>query len=352
MRAVATISQSALTHNLSIVRNFAPQAKIAAMVKANAYGHHIDLIMPIIDNVDVLAVSNLTEAKTLRAISKRPILLLLGVYSAEELQQAQDLNCQIVVHHPQQIPLISASTQPLSVWIKIDTGMHRLGLSVDEYQQCRSDFEQNPLISVDCVMSHFACADESNHALTNAQIKVFNAIVDNSINRSMANSAAILSQSEAIFDIVRPGIMLYGASPFPADDFNLQPVMQLSAPIVSIKTVQSSECVGYGAGWVADKPSVLAVVGIGYGDGYPRHAKNGTPVLINDTLCSLVGRVSMDMIVVDITDATDATIKIGDKAILWGDEKLRVETVAKYSNTIGYELLTSVSERVKFVAGE
>ncbi|SMM97910.1 Alanine racemase [uncultured Candidatus Thioglobus sp.] len=319
------------------------------MVKANAYGHHIDLITPIIDNADVLAVSNLTEAQALRAISQRPILLLSGVYSVEELQQAQDLNCQVVVHHSEQIPLINTSTKPLSVWIKIDTGMHRLGLSADEYRQCCSDFEKNSFISVEYVMSHFACANELNHALTDLQIKTFNTIVDQQSNRSMANSAAILSLPEAIFDIVRPGIMLYGASPFANNTYDLKPVMQLSASIISIKTIQAGQGVGYGVTWTASKQSTIATIGIGYGDGYPRHTKNGTPVLINEVLCPLVGRVSMDMIAVDVT-ACQA--KIGDKAILWGDEKLRVETVAKYSNTIGYELLTSVSERVKFVAGE
>jgi alanine racemase len=162
----------------------------------------------------------------------------------------------------------------------------------------------------------------------------------------MANSAAILSRPEALFDIVRPGIMLYGVSPFAQEDSTLQPVMQLSAPVLSVKTIQTGESVGYGADWTADKSTIIATIGIGYGDGYPRHAKNGTPVLINGTLYPLVGHVSMDMITVDIADAK---ITIGDTAILWGDEKLRVETVAKYSNTISYELLTGVSNRVTFI---
>lgn len=351
MPAVALISQSALTHNLSIVKSKS-LAKIVAMVKANAYGHHLDLITPLIEDADVLAVSELSEAQALRQITKRPILLLSGVYSLQTLQQAIDLNCQIVVHHPSQIALINNSTQALSVWIKIDTGMHRLGLSNDEYQQCLSDFQLNSFITVKCVMSHFACADELGNPANQLQLQAFEQSTDNKTHRSMANSAAILSNPESHFEFVRPGIMLYGASPFKNNDFDLQPVMQLSAPILSIKNIQAGESVGYGLTWTAGKASTIVVIGIGYGDGYPRHAKNGTPVLINGTLCPLVGRVSMDMIVVDITDTDNAKITIGDTVILWGDKKLRVETVAEYSDTISYELLTGVSNRVKFIGNK
>lgn len=348
MSAVALISQSALMHNLSIVKNKS-SAKIVAMVKANAYGHHLNLVTYLTKCADILAVSTLAEAQALRQISKQTILLLSGVYSPEELQQAIDLNCQIVVHHSSQIALINNSTQALNVWLKIDTGMYRLGLSDNEYQQCLSVFKANSLITVSCVMSHFACADETNHPINQIQLEKFRRLTKNETNRSMANSAAILSNPESHFEFVRPGIMLYGASPFVDNDFDLQPVMQLSAPVISVKNIQAGESVGYGSIWIADKASTIAVVGIGYGDGYPRHAKNGTPVLINNTLYPLVGRVSMDMIVVDISDAK---VMIGDTAILWGDKKLRVETVAEYSGTISYELLTAVSSRVKFVHGE
>jgi len=352
MDVVAVISQSALTHNLSVVKNQS-LAKIVAMVKANGYGHHLDLLMPLIDNADILAVSELSEAQKLRSLTKRPILLLSGVYSEEALQQAIALECQIVVHHSSQIPIINNSSKALSVWLKIETGMHRLGLSAAEYQHCLTDFKANALISIECVMSHFACADEFENPINQRQLKVFEQLTNNQNNRSMANSAGILSNPQSHFDFVRPGIMLYGASPSPAtnNDFGLQPVMQLCAPILSIKTIQAGESVGYGSTWAADKTSRIAIIGIGYGDGYPRHAKNGTPVLINGALYPLVGRVSMDMIVVNITDADDTKVGVGDIAILWGDEKLRVETVAKYSDTISYELLTNVSHRVKFIRG-
>ncbi|RUA05859.1 MAG: alanine racemase [Gammaproteobacteria bacterium] len=347
MSAVAVISQSALTHNLSVVKRKS-SAKIVAMVKANAYGHHLNLVMPLIEGADILAVSELAEVQKLRRITDRPILLLSGVHSSQELQQAIDLDCQIVLHHRLQISLIAKYDKAIRVWVKIDTGMHRLGLSQDEYQQCLLDFESNPLISIESVMSHFACADALVNPMNQKQLKTFERLTDNTNNRSMANSAAILSNPDTHFDFVRPGIMLYGASPFSDNDFDLQPVMQLSAPVISVKTIQTGESVGYGATWTADKATTIAIIGIGYGDGYPRHAKNGTPVLINNTLCPLVGRVSMDMIMINVNDVK---VAIGDTAILWGDEKLRVETVATHSDTISYELLTGVSNRVAFVRG-
>ncbi len=350
MNAVAVISQSALAHNLLIVKNQS-LAKIVAMVKANGYGHHLDLLMPLIDNADILAVSELSEAQKLRQLTKRPILLLSGVYSKETLQQAIALECQIVVHHPSQISIINHSSKALSVWLKVDTGMHRLGLSADEYQHCLTDFTANSLIGIECVMSHFACADELENPINQMQLNAFEQLTDKQNNRSMANSAGILSNPQSHFDFVRPGIMLYGASPIANNDFGLQPVMQLRAPIMSIKTIQAGESVGYGSTWTADKTSLIAVIGIGYGDGYPRHAKNGTPVLINGTLYPLAGRVSMDMIVVNITDSDTTKVAVGDTAILWGDDKLRVETVAEYSDTLSYELLTNVSHRVKFIRG-
>ncbi len=349
MSAIATISQSALLHNLSVVKQYAPQAKIVAVVKANAYGHRLNLVAPILENANVLAVSELQEAQILRQISNKPILLLSGVYSDEQLQQSIDLNCQCVVHHMSQTALINNSMQTLGIWLKLDTGMHRLGLSTKEYQQCYTDFKSNPLINIECVMSHFACADELNHLMNQTQLKLFNTITQNENNRSMANSAAILTLPESHFNIVRPGIMLYGVSPFSDDSFTLKPVMQLLAPIISIKTLQAGESVGYGATWTADKPSTIAIVAIGYGDGYPRHANNNTPVLINNTLCPLVGRVSMDMIAVNVSNVK---VAINDMAILWGDEKLRVETIAQHSNTISYELLTNVSPRVNFISVE
>ncbi|MDC9726636.1 MAG: alanine racemase [Candidatus Thioglobus sp.] len=345
MHAVAAISQSALAHNLSIVRAQAPHCKIVSMVKANAYGHHLSHSTPLLQ-ADLLGVSELSEARQLRQLCNQPILLLPGVYNPTDLNEAIELGCHVVIHHPSQVALIANATQALNIWLKVDTGMHRLGLSADELNSSIQQLVKNPNIHIEAVMSHFACADEPSNVKNLQQISHFNQLDIACFNRSMANSAAILSQPSVHFDYVRPGIMLYGVSPFGEPDETLQPVMQLSAPVVSIKKISVGECVGYGATWQAKEDTTIAVIGIGYGDGYPRHAKNGTPVLINNTLYPLAGRVSMDLICVDIGNAL---VNIGDKAILWGHDKLRVETIAQYSDTIGYELLTHVSSRVNFI---
>ncbi|MBC8494214.1 MAG: alanine racemase [Candidatus Thioglobus sp.] len=345
MHAVAAISQSALAHNLSIVRAQAPHSKIVSMVKANAYGHHLANSKPLLQ-ADLLGVSELSEARQLRQLCDQPILVLSGVYSATDLNEVVELGCHVVIHHPSQITTIANTTQALNVWLKVDTGMHRLGLSADELNSCIQQLAKNPNIHIEAVMSHFACADEPSNAKNLQQISHFSQLDIARFNRSMANSAAILSRPSAHFDYVRPGVMLYGVSPFGKPDESLQPVMQLSAPVLSIKKINAGDQVGYGATWQAEEDTIIAIIGIGYADGYPRHAKNGTPVLINNKLYPLAGRVSMDLICVDIGDAL---VNIGDKAILWGHPKLRVETIAQYSDTIGYELLTHVSSRVNFI---
>lgn len=347
MRAIASISQSALKHNLSVVKKNSPNTKVVSILKANAYGHHIDLMSPIIEQSDLLGVSEILEAEKLRKITNKPILLLSGVIEDQELQQAIQLNCQIVIHDKTQLPIISNTKQPINIWIKINTGMNRLGLSANEYNFCIKLLENNPLISIQCVMSHFACADDINHPTNQSQLDHFKKLTHNASKRSMANSAAILSNPASHFDYIRPGIVLYGVSAFGSTDHHLRPVMQLSAPIISIKTVKVGDSVGYGATWTANQATTIATIGIGYGDGYPRHAKNGTPVLINNNLCPLVGRVSMDLICVNISN-TQA--HIGDSAILWGAQQLRIETIAKHSDTIAYQLLTGVGSRVNFIS--
>lgn len=345
MNAFATISQSALAHNLNIVCQYSDKAKIVAVVKANAYGHHLNLITPIIEGSDLLAVSNLYEVHKLRQHTQKPILLLSGIASVDALQEANDLNCHIVVHQLQQATIISQTKQAVNVWIKVDTGMHRLGLLADEYQQCIALFKRNPLINIVCIMSHFACADDIEHPKNKTQFNQFKQLAQPPLKRSIANSAAILSNTIDCFDFVRPGIMLYGISAFGKSDKRLKPVMKLSAFIIAIKTINIGETVGYDETWRADKKTTIAIINIGYGDGYPRHAKNNTPVLINEVICPLVGRVSMDLICVNISHIK---AKIGDIATLWGNEKLSAETIAKHSDTIAYELVTGVNQRVSF----
>lgn len=344
MNAVAAISQSALAHNLSVVRIHAPQSKVVGMVKANAYGHHLDLITPLFA-ADILAVSELSEARRLRSLTQKPILLLPGVFTKKDLQEALLLNCHLTFHDLTQLEVLMSSKHPIKLWIKVDTGMHRLGISSDSLKSVLDQLKNHKHIQIECIMSHFSCADEPTHPKNTQQLDTFNQLDTQGFYRSMANSASIISRTKSHFDYVRPGIMLYGASPFSKVDKQLMPVMELSAPILSIKVVKAGESVGYGATWQAEKDTRIAIVGIGYGDGYPRHAKNGTPILINNNLCALAGRVSMDLICVDIKE-TDA--QIGDRAILWGNDQLHVETVASHSQTIAYELLTGVSNRVTF----
>ncbi len=345
MYAEALISQSALQNNISVVKSLATNAKIVAMIKANAYGHHIDLISPLVNNADVLAISEISEAKNLRKITDKPILILSGVYSEEDIDDVIKLDCKVVVHTNYQVELLKNITKPISVWLKIDTGMHRLGLSSNEYKNAVDIFGANKHIDINCVMSHFACSDEINNPMNATQLDVFNNL-DIKHNKSMANSGAIMSNAQSLFDYVRPGIMLYGASPFGTKHKLLKSVMQLVAPILAIRTVKSGDSIGYGQAFVADKDLTIATIGIGYGDGYPRHAKNNTPVSINGTTCPLVGRVSMDLITVDISNVN---AQIGDIATLWGDENTPIETIAKCADTIAYELLTSVNSRVKFI---
>ena len=345
MHAVAAISQSALAHNLSVVRSYAPNSKIISMVKSNAYGHHLDLVKPLMQ-ADILAVSELSEVRSLRKLTNKPILLLPGIFNDTDLQEAIQLNCHLVFHDLSQLTVIKNSKDPINLWIKVDTGMHRLGLPIDQLEQTLSQLKNHSNIHIESVMTHFACADEPTHIKNSQQFDTFSKLNIQHYSRSMANSAAIMSLDKSHFDYVRPGIMLYGASPFSNINEQLMPAMKLSAPILSLKTIKAGESVGYGATWTAKKDSRIVIIGIGYGDGYPRHAKTGTPVMINNTLCTLAGRVSMDLICVDIGDLE---VSVGDIAILWGDSKLRVETVASYSDTISYELLTGVSSRVSFI---
>ena len=335
----------ALMHNLSVVRQYSAQAKVIAVIKANAYGHGMLAVAhQLEDKVDALAVACVDEAILLRKNKiAADIIVLQGFHNQRQLAQCFEFNLQPVCHQAWQIDYLNdfqCKTQ-ISCWLKLDTGMHRLGL---EAEQMNSHVEQ--LTRLDSIkevrmMSHFANADELDSALNSLQLNRFHeAQSDLNLETSLANSAAIMSMPEAIMDWVRPGIMLYGVSPFitkPSSEFGLKPVMTLKSHIIAIKSLSACESLGYGSCWTSDRDSQIAVVAIGYGDGYPRHAKNGTPVLIGGQRCDLVGRVSMDMITVDITDL-DHTVRIGDEAVLWG-ASLDVNEVASNSSTIAYELL-------------
>ena len=354
----AIIDLQALRHNYGLAESLAPNSQTISMVKANAYGHGaIEVATALASMAPAFGVACIEEAIALRdANISQPILLLEGTFTADEVTQAEHHNLWLMVENQPQLDAILAAdlSHQIKVWLGVDTGMHRLGFQPEDLAAAYSALKASPNVHDEIVVtSHFACADDLNNSATSQQIATF----DNSLPRdstpampmtSLANSAAILAWPEAQRDWQRPGYMLYGNSPFAEPQANadqLQPVMSFESAVISVREIPAGDSVGYGANWTAQRQSHIATVAVGYGDGYPRHAPNGTPVLVNGVKCPLVGRVSMDMITVDVTDLVNTRAKIGDRVILWGPA-LPVNGVAAACNTIGYELLTRMPDRV------
>ncbi|MBK8753880.1 MAG: alanine racemase [Candidatus Competibacteraceae bacterium] len=341
----------ALVHNLRRVRAAAPGRRVMTAVKAEGYGHGLLRVARNLD-ADAFAVSCIEEALTLREAGiDRPILLLEGVFEASELPLCARHRLEIAVHHPEQVLMLERTRLewPLRIWLKIDSGMHRLGLQpgivAAIYQRLLSCPAVAPQMGL---MSHLARADERDCDATLQQLQTFNAATAGLPGeRSLANSAGILGWPQTHFDWVRPGIMLYGASPFVdslAADENLRPVMTLSTRLIAINRLRQGEAVGYGGTWICPEEMDVGVAAVGYGDGYPRHAPSGTPVLVNGRETALIGRVSMDMITLDLRRHPEA--RIGDPVVLWG-EGLPVERVAAVVSTISYALLCGITARVR-----
>lgn len=350
--AKALIHLPALAHNLALAKQIAPQSKVLAVIKANGYGHGITRVAQQLSGADAFGVASIEEAMLLRQKGfLHRILLLEGLFSSAELPVIVQNRLDLVIHSDYQLEwlLNSKIDTQLTVWIKVDTGMHRLGFDVQQLQSVVSRLENSENDFIIHVMSHFASADEhdqSSKDFTELQLNRFKQATQHyDYPMSFANSAGMINYPESQMHWIRPGIFLYGAGEFSNQE--QQAVMQLESEVIAIKTVQQGEYVGYGNRWQAQRKSLIGVVAIGYGDGYPRHAKDGTPVLINGQKLPLVGRVSMDMITVDLTDANQPVV-IGDKAILWG-QALAVDEVARHSDTIGYELLCNVTQRVPMV---
>jgi len=350
----AHINVAALQHNLTQVRRLAPHSNILAMVKANAYGHGIDSIAEALTAADAFGVAVIEEAIQLRAAGvNKPIVLLEGFVEENELDEINHLQCDVVIHHPKQIEILTKKhlQNPISVWLKIDTGMHRLGLKKaipDIYQQLLNcPNVKQPII----LMTHFANADDRDDPKTNFQIQqLFNIsqqlAINDTIPLSMANSGGIMGWSDSHCQWVRPGIMLYGISPFKNTtgmDVNLKPVMTLTAKLIAIRHLQKGDTIGYGSTWRCPSAMPVGVLAIGYGDGYPRIIANNTPCLLHDNYCPIVGRVSMDLITIDLRNCPHA--EIGDDVIMWG-EGLPVECIAEAANTIAYELVCRMSINV------
>ena len=352
----AVIDLAALRANVARVRVCAPQQRIIAVIKADAYGHGAVTVAQAIEStVEAFAVCCLEEALVLREAGiQAPIVLLEGFFHPDELPIIAAQNLHIALHSSQQVELVLKNPQatPLNVWLKIDTGMHRLGF-LPQYVSAVWKLLQpaEHLAKPIRVMSHLACADERQNLYTEQQIRQFTDVVRHlgTTETSLANSAGVLAWTRAHGDWVRPGIMLYGVSPFAetvAKDEGLQPVMHLCSALISVKQYRRGDGIGYGATWRCPQNMPVGVIPVGYADGYPRHAPSGTPVLVNGRRVPLVGRVSMDMVMVDLRSQPNA--KPGDPAVLWG-RSLPIEEVASHSNTIGYELLTKVTQRVKRV---
>jgi alanine racemase len=320
-----------------------------AVVKANAYGHGaVAIASALQSSVDALAVACIEEAAELRAAGIRaPILLLEGVFEAAELQTAAQLDLWLTIENEQQLRWLEDASlpAPLTCWLKVDTGMHRLGIAPEMAVRCHQRLLacRNALDAV-VLCTHFAAADNVQSQQTQQQLAVFDALSCAGL-RSAANSAGLLAWPQARYDWVRPGYMLYGNSPMLHDHplaNSLQAVMTLTSTVISLRTIAAGEAVGYGGTWVAQRPSRIATVSIGYGDGYPRHASNGTPVLVDGQRAPLAGRVSMDMLTVDVTDLPD--VEPGAEVVLWGVD-LPLAEVARCADTIGYELTTRMPAR-------
>lgn len=349
-----TIHLDALRHNFQRIKTLAPHSKILAMVKSNAYGHGITRIALALPDVDALGVACIEEGMILRRAGvKNPIVLMEGLFADNELTLIENENFALVVHHLEQVIMLEKNPhiKPVSIWLKIDTGMHRLGFAPDDVKAVYHRLLQCKAVKKPIgLMTHFAKADIIQSEMTQHQIDAFHATCMELVGpRSLANSAAILAWPNAHADWVRPGVMLYGASPF-ADQrgitHGLKPVMSFSSQLIALHFVKQGSTMGYGGHWTAPEDMMIGVVGVGYGDGYPRHAKNGTPMLVNGVECQLIGRVAMDMLTVDLRNYPLA--KVGDPVLLWGPE-LPVERIAEFSETIGYELLTRITQRVHVV---
>lgn len=377
---VATIDASALRGNLAVVRRMAPRSRVIAVVKANGYGHGMIRVARALEDADGLGVARLSDAVALRAAGvTRRILLLEGVFGPEQFALAAKEQCEIVVHAPEQLDALEqfAGSHRFVVWLKLNSGMNRLGFRVADFAAAHARLQRCASVSLIRVMTHLSSSEErgvvstpaappdrlsdsrvghnasavsSRTDVTAEQMRVFEeTVAPLAVERSVANSAAVIAWPEAHQDWVRPGLMLYGMSPIPgqtATDFGLRPAMTLSTRLIAVQNIGVGEAVGYNGIWRAERPSRIGIAAIGYGDGYPRGMRNGTPVLVAGKEAPIAGRVSMDMIAIDITGLPAA--QAGDEVVVWGDG-LPAERVAPLADTTCYELVCRVTSRVPLI---
>ena len=345
----ARISLDAMAHNLRVARQHAGSAKVIAVVKANAYGHGLSRSLRAFAAADAFAVLTMEEAANLRQMGvNQPILLLEGLFSIEELQLCTDLDVWPMIHCRQQIDWLQQrpTAKPLKLFVKFDSGMRRLGFALSEFDTVMSELQSLPAVGDITLMTHFAQADEAA-GIASALEAFRHYAAPTQLPWTSANSAALLRYPESLGDWVRPGIMLYGASPFAdmtAAELGLKPAMTLTSEIIAVQQLKAGDGLGYGHAFRAPHDMRIGVVACGYADGYPRHAQTGTPILVDGQRTRTLGRVSMDMLFVDLSTVPDA--HIGSPVVLWG-EGLPVEEVAHAANTISYELLCALAARVR-----
>ncbi len=346
---VAKIDLDALRHNYRLARERAGDAIAMAVIKADGYGHGIRAVaQALAAETDCFAVACLEEALAIRDEGlPHTVVLLEGIHAAEDVAICQRLGLEPVLHSHYQVTWLAQAPQRPRSWVKVNSGMNRLGFAPAELTEVMAR-----LAEADCpvrgFMTHFAAADEPDNPATEAQTHCFQQAVAPwpEAELSVGNSAAHFRAGQPLFDWSRPGIMLYGASPLAelaGSELGLKPVMTLESELIAVRTLNPGDAVGYGQTWVAERPTPMGIVAIGYGDGYPRHAGSGTPVWVRGQRASLIGRVSMDMLAVDLSAVPEASA--GDRVELWG-ERIPVDEVARWAGTIGYELLTGVTARV------
>ena len=348
--ATVTIDLDAIAHNYRLAKSLAPGQQALAVIKADAYGHGaVAVAKKLQAEADAFAVACIEEAVELRVAGiRKPILLLEGFFTADELNYISDQNLWTAVHNDSQIDAIANAklNKPIDVWLKLDSGMHRLGFSPDEFVAAYARLKTLPQVGNILMMSHFSSADDLASPVTQNQLEIFDAVQRQCpVPMSIANSAATLMHNSAHRNWQRPGIMLYGSSPFtnqPDIDAQLKPAMTLTSEVIAIHDLQPGDPVGYSGTFVCDKPTRVGTVAMGYADGYPRQAKTGTPVIVNGQRTRIIGRVSMDMMTVDLT-GIDA--RLGSKVELWGKNLLANE-VAPWADTISYTLFTGITRRV------
>jgi alanine racemase len=359
----ATIHSDALRHNLARLRRAAPDARVWGVVKANAYGHGIERVFETLRGADGFALLDLVEAERVRALGWRgPILLLEGVFEPRDLELCSRLGLWHTVHCDEQIDMLAMhkTQQPHRVFLKMNSGMNRLGFAPGRYRSAWTRLEALPQVDEITLMTHFSDADGAKGVA--AQLKAFqDATRDLPGELTLANSAAALrfgADADVRGDWIRPGIAVYGSAPdFPDHDiahWDLRPAMTLASRIIATQELQPGDTVGYGSSFVAEAPLRIGVVACGYADGYPRHCSTGTPVLVQGVRTRMVGRVSMDMITVDLTDLPDSGI--GSEVTLWGcaasGAVLAIDEVARAAGTVGYELMCALAQRVPVTVQE